>query len=239
MPKDTFFNLPEDKRALICQVAIDEFAAHSFDQASINRIVARSGIAKGSFYQYFENKRELFLYLVQLAADEKLNYLAPVMRNPEQHDFFTLLRELYLSGIQFAVERPQYAEISKKLLASKGTPIYEEVVDESMPIAYEFFETLLENAIRRGEVRADIDVRMLAYLTAALNALVLEYYTEHIAQDYDERMLATIDQFIDFLRRGIGEKGAAFETGSNETQLFAKGSHSEGVSSWMSSKSTI
>jgi AcrR family transcriptional regulator len=209
MPKDTFFNLPEDKRAWICRVAIDEFATYSFDQASINRIVAKAGIAKGSFYQYFENKKDLFLYLLQLAADEKLNYLAPVMRNPEQHDFSTLLRELYLAGIQFAAEHPQYAEISKKLVASKGEPIYEEAADEKMPTAHEFFEPLLESAIQRGEVRADIDVQMLSYLITSMNALVVEYYIEHVAPNYDEQMLATLDQFIAFLRHGIGAEDNA------------------------------
>ncbi len=204
MPKDTFFNLPEDKRALICQVAIEEFAAHAFEQASINRIVAKSGIAKGSFYQYFEDKKDLFLYLLRLAGEAKLNYLAPLMSNPEQYDFFTLLRKLYVAGIQFAVEYPQYAEISKKLLANKGKPIYEEFMGESMSAAYEFFESLLESAIQRGEVRADIDVKMLAYLIASMNTLVVEYYIEHIAPNYDEHMLATIDQFITFLRDGIG-----------------------------------
>ena len=74
MPKDTFFNLPEDKRTLICDVAIDEFAEYPFDQASINRIVAKSGIAKGSFYQYFEDKKDLFLHIMQLIAEEKINY---------------------------------------------------------------------------------------------------------------------------------------------------------------------
>lgn len=203
MPKDTFFNLPEDKRTLICHVAIDEFAAYSFDQASINRIVAKSGIAKGSFYQYFKNKKDLFLYLLQLAAEEKLNYLAPVMRNPEQDDFFTLLRELYLAGIQFAVEHPQYAEISKKLLASKGTPIYEEAKGHTMPSTYELFETSLENAITRGEVRADVDVKMLVYLIAPLNTLIVEYYLEHVAVEYDEKMMETIEKFLDFLRYGM------------------------------------
>jgi AcrR family transcriptional regulator len=82
MPKDTFFNLAEEKRTLICQVAIDEFAAYSFAQASINRIVDGSGIAKGSFYQYFENKDDLFLYVIQSIAEEKLNYLAPILQNP-------------------------------------------------------------------------------------------------------------------------------------------------------------
>ncbi len=75
---------------------------------------------------------------------------------------------------------------------------------DNMPTAYEIFETLLEKAITQGEVRADIDVKMFAYLIASLNTLVLEYYTEHVAQDYDEKMLATVDQLIDFLRFGIG-----------------------------------
>ena len=85
MPKETFFNLPEDKRTLICQVAIDEFAAHSFDRVSINRIVARSGIAKGSFYQYFENKHDLFLYLLQLIARDSVCDRTPeVCRNRQK-----------------------------------------------------------------------------------------------------------------------------------------------------------
>jgi AcrR family transcriptional regulator len=208
MPKDTFFNLPEDKRTLICQVAIGEFATHSFAQASINRIVARSGIAKGSFYQYFENKNDLFLYLVQLVEDEKLNFLAPVVRNPEQHDFFTLLRELSWSGIQFAVAHPQYAEISKKLLASKGTPIYREVTEHIKSSELAFFETLLDNAITKGEVRGNMEPKMLAYMVSSMYALVIEYYLEHLGPDFNETMMETIDQFLDFLRHGIDEKNS-------------------------------
>ena len=204
MPKETFFNLPADKRAAICDVAIEEFAAYSFEQASINRIVAGAGIAKGSFYQYFENKKDLYFYLLQLANEAKFEYLSPIMHNPEQNDFFTLLRDLYAAGIQFAVEYPRFAEISKRLLESKGAPIYEEVMVENRPAAYEFFTTLLQDSIARGEVRADIDVRMFAYLIVSMNTLVLEYYMETIAQDYDGKLLATVDQFIDFLKRGIG-----------------------------------
>ncbi len=203
MPKETFFNIPAEKRDAICEAAVAEFAAHPFNQASINRIVANVGIAKGSFYQYFENKKDLFLYLLQLIGEAKLNYLAPVMQNPEQYDFFILLREMYLSGIQFAVEHPQYAAISKKLLASKGMPIYEEVMGDNVATAQTLFETLLTNAITKGEVRDGIDVALFAYLIVATNTAVLEYYTEQIAPDYGHKLMATIDQFIDFLRHGL------------------------------------
>ena len=74
MPKQTFFNLPEDKRENLINIAIEEFAENDYQTASISRIVANAGIAKGSFYQYFENKEdniddifvfhELMLYVV-------------------------------------------------------------------------------------------------------------------------------------------------------------------------------
>jgi len=204
MPKETFFNLPEQKRTTICQVAIAEFAAYPFEQASINRIVAAAGIAKGSFYQYFANKKDLFFYLIQLAGEKKFEYLAPVLQNAGAYGFFSLMRELYVAGIRFARENPEFAEMSKKLMESKGMPIYEEIMASNMPSAYDFFETLLEKAVARGEVRADVDIKLFAYLIASLNTLVLEYYTEQVSSEYDEKMLTTVDPFIDFLSRGIG-----------------------------------
>jgi AcrR family transcriptional regulator len=204
MPKDTFFNLPEDKRKAICEVAIQEFAEYPFDQASINRIVSRAGIAKGSFYQYFEDKADLFLYLARLAGEAKAQYISPVMRNPDRHDFFTLLRELYASGIQFTVENPEFAIISQKVLEHKDEPIYRELMAENLPSAYQFFEALLENAVSKGEVRADIDTKMLAYMLVPMNAHFAEYYLEHVAQEYDEAMLEALDKFVDMLKNGIG-----------------------------------
>ena len=206
MPKDTFFNLPKDKRTLICNVAIAEFAEYSFDQASINRIVAESGIAKGSYYQYFEDKQDLFSYILQLVAEEKASYLAPIMQNPGNHDFFTLLREMYVSGIRLAAEHPEYEAIGRKLLENKDAPVYRETMAGYLPSAYEFFEALLEGAVARGEVRADLDVKMLAYMTASMNALVVEYYIGHVAPQYGQEMLGTIDQFVDFLRNGMGTR---------------------------------
>ncbi len=206
MPKETFFNLPQEKRDAICETAVAEFAAHPYKQASINRIVTKAGIAKGSFYQYFDNKKDLFLYLLQLMGEAKLNYLTPALQNPTQQDFFTLLRDTYRAGIQFAIDYPLYAEIGKKLLASKDDPILADVIEANMPAAQNFFAPLLQQAINRGEVRADIDVDMFAYMIAAMHTHIVEYHIDHIGPNYDETMMITLDQFIDFLQHGIGVK---------------------------------
>ena len=209
LPKDTFYNLPAVKRTLICQVAIAEFAENEYELASINRIVTKSGISKGSFYQYFENKKELFLYLLQLIAEEKVKYISPIMANPDEHGLFTLLREMYISGIRFAEEHPDYAEIGNKLLRNKDAPIYIEAIASNMPAAYEFIGTLLESAIATGEVRADIDIKMIAFLIASMSTLVVAYHMENVTHSYDKKMMVTIDKFLDFLRDGISKRESA------------------------------
>ena len=206
MPRETFFNLPEEKQALILEVALDEFASHSFDQASVNRIVARSGIAKGSFYQYFENKKDLYLYLLQRIGEAKLAYLAPVMGDAGQRDFFTLLRDLYVAGIRFAVDHPRYAAFGKKLMESRGTPIYAEVVEGNTAAASTFFETMLRTAIAQGQVRPDLDASLFAYLIASMNTVVMEYYVEQVSREYDDRLIEIVDQFIEFLKHGLAKE---------------------------------
>ena len=205
MPKDTFFNLPEDKRIFICDVALDEFAEYPFEQASINRIVANSGIAKGSFYQYFEDKKDLFFYLMGLITEEKINYLSPIIRNPDEHDIFTVIRELFLSGIQFAYEHPRYAAIGNKLLANKESPIYKDLKVDRLPSSFAVFEPLIEKAVARREVRADIDVQMLKYLITSMNVVIVEYCSEFYPQAIFESMIETVDAFMDILKNGIGD----------------------------------
>lgn len=59
MPKETFLNLPEEKKKKIIKAAQNEFERVPLEQASIKNIVENAGIARGSFYQYFESKEDL------------------------------------------------------------------------------------------------------------------------------------------------------------------------------------
>ena len=73
MPTDTFFRLPEEKRTRILEGAWSEFTAVPYAEASINRIVQTSRIPRGSFYQYFEDKNDLFLTLIDEIRDRFLD----------------------------------------------------------------------------------------------------------------------------------------------------------------------
>jgi AcrR family transcriptional regulator len=78
MPTNTFFNLPEEKKNKILKAANKEFARVPLEQASIKNIVEDAEIARGSFYQYFEDKEDLFDYMMDLKigdTENKLNRL--------------------------------------------------------------------------------------------------------------------------------------------------------------------
>lgn len=65
MPSERFLRLPEEKRELICQIAMDEFVHVPLEKVSINRIIQKAGISRGCFYTYFEDKRALLIWVLK------------------------------------------------------------------------------------------------------------------------------------------------------------------------------
>lgn len=65
MPTKTFFNLREEKRQRIEKALINEFSKSSFEQASITNIIKEANIPRGSFYQYFVDKKDAIKYLIE------------------------------------------------------------------------------------------------------------------------------------------------------------------------------
>lgn len=64
MPKETFFNLPTDKKNRIIETAYKLFLNHPYEEISISFMAKTAGIPVGSFYQYFDGLGDLFVYLI-------------------------------------------------------------------------------------------------------------------------------------------------------------------------------
>lgn len=56
---------PEERREEIMRRSAEVFAEKGYRPSSINDIIERAGIARGTFYLYFPSKREAFLELIQ------------------------------------------------------------------------------------------------------------------------------------------------------------------------------
>ncbi|MGF7057626.1 TetR/AcrR family transcriptional regulator [Brassicibacter mesophilus] len=206
MPKSTFLNLPEDKKERITEVAIDEFAQHTFLNASINRIVENAGIAKGSFYQYFEDKKDLYKYILEKSGEKKLESIADVMKNMKELDFFSLVRELYAAGVKFSLDSPKLSAISLDFVKNCDSDLKKEIMGNNVPKSNKLFEDLLSDGIDKGDIKRDIDVKLVAYLITSLSISTSEYFINEVKEESDMEIMGLIDKTLDIIKNGIKAK---------------------------------
>jgi AcrR family transcriptional regulator len=63
MPKKMFYKIPVEKQEMFINAAIDEFTSKSFENTSVNSIIKKANISRGSFYNYFEDIEQLFNFI--------------------------------------------------------------------------------------------------------------------------------------------------------------------------------
>jgi len=219
VPRPTFLNLPSEKRARVADAAIEEFSLQGYGGGSISAIVARAGISKGSFYQYFDSKIDLFRWLVlEHAVERKLAFLA-AQPEAQAGDFWALLGDLMLAGIRFALANPRLARLGGFLWHPRGDPDLARVAAEAQVLAHRSWVALLAQGREAGHVRADLDLDVAAdfvhaQLTHGLDLAVQRLVGVDLAafcalpemawrmRERDLRRL--IAQSVDLLRRALG-----------------------------------
>jgi AcrR family transcriptional regulator len=193
MPAATFFALPAERRDRLVREAIREFSDHPYAQASLSQIARRSRIAKGSFYQYFDDKLDLYRWLVtEEAAREKRAFLQEgasgrsATRSPSpsptqtEGDYWAGFETLIERGMAFLVERPRLA----RLTAAAADPtagadvrglhraICEAGIDE---LRAHLQQGIASGAIRNPDVNLDVATRLVAAIVGpGLTDVVLQ-----------------------------------------------------------------
>ena len=114
MPTSTFFALPEERKGRLVREAIAEFSERPYAEASLSQIAQRSKIAKGSFYQYFTDKLDLYRWLVtEEAPRHKRAFIALAIRQQGRSpDFWAGFETLIERGMAFLVEHPRLARLT-------------------------------------------------------------------------------------------------------------------------------
>jgi AcrR family transcriptional regulator len=159
MPKPTFFNLPPDKREKIINAAVNEFAQNGLENASTNRIVENSGISKGSFYQYFEDKQDVFMYLLSVLEEEKMGYFRDKHPPSTNLDTFEYFRWVLKAGMEFNSAYPRMTQAVSRVLLGEGL-YYGKNFARYREKTTRALEMMIQQAIQRGEVDPSVDVEL-------------------------------------------------------------------------------
>ena len=149
MPKQTFYNLSKEKRNVIVDAAVNEFADYGFEGASINRIVANSGISKGSFYQYFEDKMDVFKSLIDVLSNEKMEYYKGKHPPSANMDTFEYFRWMVKTGSEFNSSYPRLVQAVSRVLLAEGL-YYGKDFAEYRKLATDGISMMIKQAVENG-----------------------------------------------------------------------------------------
>ena len=192
-----------ERREELINAALIEFGDKGYDQASLNSILKHAKISKGTFYYHFKNKEDLYIYLYDVLAREKMNFFNERI-NPEDlnKDIFTLLKIMSKTGIEFSCYRPEVARFSTSYLKDLSNPVYDKVKEKYNFDSNDYLDALIDRAFERGEIREDLPRKfiknMISYLFTNLHNItkVIEIEQYGLEANY----------LIDFFKDGLGKK---------------------------------
>ncbi len=163
MPHATFQKLKPEKKTRIREIAYQVFTEYSYQSVSINHLMKQIGIAKGSFYQYFQGKKDLFFYLMEQANQDKQAALAPVLR--EKHSgFLGLFQRVYTAAIAYDIQHPLESRFLYATSQERLVPELGDLFMRSRKQSVEFFKRLLQQEQKQGKIAPEADLDLLAWV---------------------------------------------------------------------------
>jgi len=219
MPKQTFFNLPEEKRNKIINISLLEFAQHSYRAASLSRIVEKAGIAKGSMYQYFKNKKELYLYLIDFVTNRKLSYLDRHLDSSIE-DFYELYKQMVFLAVKYDLGNLGKSLFTYNALHNRSDKEMREIAMNMKEKKRNFFKEYVITARERGQIRKDVDVDLITCIINQISMNLDTYMSIKFNFNYinliekgilklpisDKKLASMVDELIEIFKHGFEPK---------------------------------
>ena len=199
MSTATFLRLPEEKRNRLLDAAWEEFTMVPIDKASVNQIINRAGIPRGSFYQYFTDKNDLIDFLKQEMRDQVVGILHELTRKSD-HDLFgaAMLAFDYFSDAQNRISSPLLERWVQLLRINPGVNLENIFIHTR--------DTMLRNAylesVRCAEFQNDSDefaLQVGCLVGMSLGRALAETFYDENRRERSRRELSA---HLEIIRRG-------------------------------------
>jgi len=167
MPFDRYHRLPATRRSALIEAAAEEFSREGYDGASLNRILARGGLSKGSYYFYFVDKADLFATALEELIRGMLSRLEPIEASKlTRANYWRALERLVEAWTSIVLETPHVLGLARALRPEHRTnPRFAALLTDLEGI----HRTFIAAGQRLGCVRTDLELDQLMALAGAID----------------------------------------------------------------------
>ena len=131
----------ERRKQELLQIAYRMFLQKGYEETSVDEIIAQAGIAKGTYYYYFETKEQMLEEVIGMMIGQEMQAAEQILQTdlPVPQKIVGIITSLRPapaeSPIEEALMKPEniimHGKIQKKLIESV-TPLLSEVVEEGI-----------------------------------------------------------------------------------------------------------
>lgn len=198
-----------ERREQISNVARDVFARRGYHQTTIDDIVLQAGIARGTFYLYFEDKRAIFSELIDQFALRLTQAIQRIVTDDSTRPVAEQVRE----NIR-AILRTCLAERAMTKILFTDANGVDPAFDRKLATFYDTVVQLLTDSLKEGQalgIVAEGEPRVLAYLSiGALKELLYQAVTLGFAEETADVLSEQMYRFLSggYLRVSEGRRSA-------------------------------
>jgi AcrR family transcriptional regulator len=205
-PQHTARLSPRSKRSArtrerILEAATEVFARAGFHGARVADIAEQAGIAYGLVYHYFHNKDDILAAIFAERWGQYIEYLHEVRRTPLS------FRERMRRLVHFWVEVYRREPDLMTIMINEITRSYEFLESHDIGtvlVAFDAIEEMIRDARNAGEVDADVDPQLAAYVIfGAAEMLLTGYVIGTLQRRTPEAFVHDEEQMLSLLLDGL------------------------------------
>jgi AcrR family transcriptional regulator len=209
MPTRRFENLDDELKARLMEVAAEEFSLNGFKEASLNQIIERVGISKGSIYYYFEDKEDLYVATLHHALSEMEDEIRQIASMEPGEDFWADVHEAVRRMTELSARNPRLISLFKAglpILTSEQAQKRSDIghIFEGMKA---FLSRWMERGKQLGAVRDDLPEDLMGSLLFGVGECLDRWMLTHVEDFSDEAVSELPSLYADVFRR-IGAPAA-------------------------------
>ena len=212
MARNRFKNLDPGKQEAILRAAGEEFAEKGFEAASINRIILKSGMSKGSVYYYFEDKADLFATVLERSVQrimEEIGWFSLEVLGPDE--FWDALLELTRRSVEFIQRDDWWMRVGRSVhrlrFESGGGVAMERLHD----LGQGWWNGIISRGQALGVIRTDLPLELLVAIAVGADEGGDRWMVENWNEFSEDDLKRIVDARVDLLRDMLDKENEGWD----------------------------
>ncbi|MGV7115222.1 TetR/AcrR family transcriptional regulator [Paenibacillus kyungheensis] len=201
MPTQTFFNLPKEKRKGLIDAAFKEFSRASLADASISNIIKEACIPRGSFYQYFDDKADIFFYILEEYNKHNREKVLLLLKENDG-DIFIAFNEFFKLMLE-RFQHHEYRYFAQNIFLNMSYKVEHRLaLNVNNPEAKERTDEFIRS-INRSRLNV-ADEKEVLHLTKIIVAITIQNFIRFFAREVPiDDIIEHYELELDLLKRGL------------------------------------